>query len=128
MLIKVMLKFGAFYKFHIGCKNWKRTIFCGQLSRNSKKCRKLKEDAWSILLGKTLYRNEFSAKLLDQKISKRNMGIGQVIHQVRRWVSVLELMICVRNYRPSVICIGRRLTNSALAASDFSPMPALQHQ
>ena len=36
-------------------------------------------------------------------------------------------MICVRNYRPSVICIGRRLTNSALVASDFSPMAALQH-
>ena len=50
------------------------------------------------------------------------MKYGEVIHHPRREVSVFELMICVRNYRPSVICIGRRLTNSALAASAFSPM------
>ena len=42
-------------------------------------------------------------------------------------VSVLEKMICVRNYRPSVISIGRRLTNSALALATFSPIASLQH-
>ena len=36
-------------------------------------------------------------------------------------------MICVRNYRPSVISIGRRLTNSALALATFSPIASLQH-
>ena len=35
-------------------------------------------------------------------------------------------MICVRNYRPSVISIGRRLTNSALALATFSPIASLQ--
>ena len=35
-------------------------------------------------------------------------------------------MICVINYRPSVISIGRRLTNSALALATFSPIASLQ--
>ena len=37
-------------------------------------------------------------------------------------------MICVRNYQPSVISIGRLLTNSALALATFSPIASLQHQ